>query len=61
VGTYLYPKAFTPVRVAAALTRLTRSSEVAQACSACRARVKAQMSPEAVFHILEETHRRACG
>jgi rhamnosyltransferase subunit B len=61
VGAYLYPKAFTPERVAAALTRLTRSSEVAQACSACRARVEAQMSPETVFHILEETHRRACG
>jgi UDP:flavonoid glycosyltransferase YjiC (YdhE family) len=60
-GAYLYPKAFSPDRVAAALARLTRSPEVAQACRACRARVEGQMPAEAVFRILEETHRYACG
>jgi rhamnosyltransferase subunit B len=61
VGAYLYPKAFTPERVAAALARLTQSPEVACACRTCRARVKEQMPAEAVFRMLEETHRRVCG
>ena len=60
VGAYLYPKVFTPDRVAAALARLTRSPEVARACRVCRARVEGQMPAEAVFRILEETHRHAC-
>ncbi|MBP1775739.1 MAG: glycosyl transferase family 28 [candidate division NC10 bacterium] len=61
VGAYLYPKAFTPDRVAAALGRLTGSPEVARACRACRELVEKQMPAEDVFRILEETHRRTCG
>jgi rhamnosyltransferase subunit B len=61
VGAYLYPKAFTPDRVAASLARLTRSPEVTRACRAYRARVEGQMPAEAVFRILEETHRQTCG
>ena len=60
VGAYLYPKAFTSERVAAELARLTESPEVARACLACRSRVEGQMPAEAVFRLLEETHRRAC-
>jgi UDP:flavonoid glycosyltransferase YjiC (YdhE family) len=61
VGAYLYPKAFTPDRVAAALARLTRSPEVTEACHACRARVEGQMPADTVFRFLEEAHRTACG
>jgi rhamnosyltransferase subunit B len=60
VGASLYPKAFTPDRVAAALAQLIRSPEVARACRACRTRVEGQMPAEAVFRILEETHRHVC-
>ena len=43
VGVYVYPKAFTPGRVADALARLTSSPEVGAACRACRARIAEQM------------------
>ena len=61
VGTYLYPRAFTGKRVSAALARLANSRGVAEACRRCRARVEEQMPAEAVFHLLEEAHRSACG
>ena len=61
VGVYVYPKAFTPGRVADALARLTSSPEVGTACRACRARIAEQMPAEAVFRLLEEAHRTACG
>ena len=61
VGAYVYPKAFTPGRVADALARLTSSPEVGAACRACRARIAEQMPAEAVFRLLEEAHRTACG
>ncbi len=61
VGAYLYPRAFTGERVAAALARLTASSDVAQACRACRALADGQMPGEAVFRLLEDAHRSACG
>ena len=61
VGAYVYPKAFTPDRVADALARLTSSPEVARACRACRARIEEQMPAEAVFRLLEEAHRTPAG
>lgn len=61
VGAYLYPKTFTPERVADALQRLTSSPEVARACGACRELMRRQMPAEAVFGFLEEAHRAACG
>jgi rhamnosyltransferase subunit B len=61
VGDYLYPWAFTPGRVVELLARLTSSAEVARACGMCRARIEGQMSAEAVFRLLEEAHRTACG
>jgi rhamnosyltransferase subunit B len=61
VGAYLYPKTFTPERVADALQRLTSSPEVARACGACRELMRRQMPAEAVFGFLEEAHRTACG
>jgi hypothetical protein len=61
VGEYLYPKTFTPRRVSAALTHLTSSPEVAQACRAYRSRMENQMPAEAVFRLLVEAHRSACG
>ena len=61
VGAYVYPKAFTPGRVADVLARLTSSPEVGAACRACRARIAEQMPAEAVFRLLEEAHRTACG
>jgi rhamnosyltransferase subunit B len=61
VGAYVYPKAFTPGRVADALARLTSSPGVGAACRACRARIAEQMPEETVFRSLEEAHRTACG
>jgi rhamnosyltransferase subunit B len=61
VGAYVYPKAFTPGRVADRLAHLTTSAGVARACGACRARIEDQMPAEAVFRLLEEAHRTACG
>jgi len=61
VGAYLYPKTFTPERVAAVLARLTSSPDAAQACCEYRDRMHQQMPAEGVFRILEETHRHACG
>jgi UDP:flavonoid glycosyltransferase YjiC (YdhE family) len=60
-GAYLYPKAFTPVRVADTLVRLTSSRDVARACEECRDRMRRQMPAETVCHMLEEAHRTACG
>jgi UDP:flavonoid glycosyltransferase YjiC (YdhE family) len=61
VGDYLYPKAFTPGRVADALARLTSSPKVAQACGGYRDRMRQQMPADAVARFLEEAHRTACG
>lgn len=61
VGDYLYPRVFTPDRVADVLARLMSSPDVASACHACRVRVAEQMPAEAVFRLLEEAHRTACG
>ena len=61
VGAYLYPRAFTGKRVSATLARLITSRDVAEACRTCRARVDEQMPAEAVFRLLEEAHRSACG
>jgi len=61
VGDYLYPKAFTPGRLAEALARLTSSPEMAQACGEYRDRMCQQMPADAVFRLLEEAHRTACG
>jgi rhamnosyltransferase subunit B len=61
VGAYVYPKAFTPGRVADRLAHLTTSGGVARACGACRARIEDQMPAEAVFRLLEEAHCTACG
>lgn len=61
VGAYLYPKMFTPHRVTAALAHLTSSPEVARACREYRSRMENQMPAEAVFRLLDEAHRVACG
>jgi UDP:flavonoid glycosyltransferase YjiC (YdhE family) len=60
VGAYLYPKTFTPERVAAALARLASSPDVANACRRCRSQIENQMPAEAAFRLLEEAHREAC-
>jgi rhamnosyltransferase subunit B len=61
VGAYLYPKTFTPQRVTNTLAQLTSSPGVASACREYRSRVERQMPAEAVFRLLEEAHRTACG
>jgi len=61
VGAYLYPRAFTPGRVAATLERLTTSPEVSQACRVCQKWMESQMPAEQVFGLLDEAHREACG
>jgi rhamnosyltransferase subunit B len=61
VGAYLYPKAFTPARVADTLARLTSSPGVARACGEYRDQMHRQMPAETVFHMLEEAHRTVCG
>jgi rhamnosyltransferase subunit B len=61
VGTYLYPKAFTPERLVDTLAHLRSAPEVARACDEYRARMRRQMPAEAVFDFLEEVHRVACG
>jgi rhamnosyltransferase subunit B len=61
VGAYLYPRAFTPGRVAATLERLTTSPEVSQACRVCQKWIESQMPAEQVFGLFDEAHREACG
>jgi rhamnosyltransferase subunit B len=61
VGAYLYPKTFTPQRVTAVLAQLTSSPDVAAACRGYRTQIEHQMPAEAVFRLLEEAHRTACG
>jgi UDP:flavonoid glycosyltransferase YjiC (YdhE family) len=60
IGAYLYPRGFTPDRVAMELARLMSSTGVKRACLAYRDRMAAQMPEEAVFRMLEETHRSGC-
>jgi UDP:flavonoid glycosyltransferase YjiC (YdhE family) len=59
VGAYLYPRGFTPRRVATMLAHLTSLPEVASACREYRSRMERQMPAEAVFRLLEEAHREA--
>jgi rhamnosyltransferase subunit B len=61
VGAYLYPKAFTPRRVTTMLAHLTSSPDVANACRKYRTQIENQMPAEAVFRLLEDAHREACG
>jgi UDP:flavonoid glycosyltransferase YjiC (YdhE family) len=56
VGEYLYPRAFTPDRVEAALQGLLASASVGEACRECRERIRSQMSAEEVVGLLEEVH-----
>jgi rhamnosyltransferase subunit B len=60
VGAYLYPRGFTPRRVATMLAHLTSSPDVEDACRRYRTQIENQMSAEAVFRLLEEAHREAC-
>jgi UDP:flavonoid glycosyltransferase YjiC (YdhE family) len=59
VGDYLYPRQFTPARVAQALRRSLASPDVQRACAVYRQKTRDQITPEEMAELVETLAEQA--